>query len=223
MGTLFEWFRSRKEAKIIKKTRMHAKKVVSCILELKEVILAINKKDYDAVRLGVKRINEIENECDDIRREIMIDLSKSELTPSVREDLAHLIKRLDDIANNANAFGRRLNLIQNLEILAPISDKMIEIADITLKSTEKVRFLVDELLEEESTHIVETVQEVGKLEHDVDNLNYEIKRQLQKIDFTDISPFTATVVHEMINMLESITDSAEDVADLIRLLDLERF
>ena len=222
MGTLFEWFRSRKEAKIIKKTRMHAKKVHDTILELKEVIIAINKKDFEKVRLGVKRIDDIENECDDIRREVLVELSKGELAPSIREDLAHLIKRLDDIANHANAFGRRLNLIENLDILFPISEKMIEMVDVTLVAVEKVRILVDELLKEESTQIVELVQEVGKLEHDVDILNYALKRDLQKIDATNISPFTANIIYEMINRLESISDSAEDVADLIRLLYLER-
>jgi len=222
MGTLFEWLRSRKEAKIIKKTRMHAKKVHDTILEFKDVIIAIDKKDYKKARLGVKRIDDIENECDDIRREVLVELSKGELAPSIREDLAHLIKRLDDIANHANAFGRRLNLIENFDILSPISKKMLEMTEISLVAVEKVRYLVDELLKEESTKIVELVHEVGKLEHDVDIINYDIKRDLQKIDASNISPFTANIIYEMINRLESISDSAEDVADLIRLLYLER-
>lgn len=222
MGTLFEWFRSRKEAKIIKKTRAHAKRVYETINELNIVILAIKNSEFDKVKLGVKRIDDVEHECDDIRREILIELSKGELAPSIREDLAHLVKRLDDIANHANAAGRRLNLIENVGILLPISDRMVEMMEITMLAVEKTRMLVDELLEEDSKVIIEIVHEVGKLEHQVDNLNYIIKRDLQKIDFKEISPFTATIVYEMINRMESITDAAEDVADLIRLLYVER-
>jgi len=222
MGTLFEWFRSRKETKIIKKTREHAKKVYDTINELNKVIIAIKNNQFDKVRLGIKRIDDVEHECDDIRRDILIELSKGELAPTVREDLAHLVKRLDDIANHANAAGRRLNLIEDLSLLSPISDKMDEMMHITIIAVEKTRSLVDELLEEDSQVIIDMVQEVGKLEHQIDNLNYAIKRDLQKIDFKNISPFTATIVYEMINRMESISDAAEDVADLIRLLYVER-
>ncbi|NHI91262.1 MAG: DUF47 family protein [Candidatus Lokiarchaeota archaeon] len=222
MGTLFEWFRSRKEAKIIKKTRAHAKKVYDTINEFKNVIVSIKNKKFDKVRLGVKRIDDIEHECDDIRRDILIELSKGELSPSIREDLAHLVKRLDDIANHANAASRRLILIDNLEVLLPVSDKLVEMMEITILAVEKARLLVDELLKEDSQLIIEMVNEVGVLEHKVDNINYVIKRDLQKIDYKNISPFTATLVHEMVNRMESISDSAEDVADLIRLLYVER-
>ncbi|MHA1799738.1 MAG: TIGR00153 family protein [Candidatus Helarchaeota archaeon] len=222
MGSLFEWFRSRKEAKIIKKTREHAKRVHDTIDELKNVTIAIKNKEFDKVKIGVKRIDEIEKECDDIRRDIMITLSKGELTPNVREDLAHLVKRLDDIANHANAAGRRLNIIEDLQILTPISDKMIEMMEITILAVEKTQKLVDELLKEDGSTMVETIHEVGKLEHQVDTINYAIKRDLQKLDYSNISPFTATIVYEMINRMESISDSAEDVADLIRILYFER-
>ena len=222
MGTLFEWFRSRKEAKIIKKTREHAKKVYDTINEFKKVIILIKKTEFDNVKLGLKRIDDLEHECDDIRREILIELSKGELAPSIREDLAHLVKRLDDIANHANAAGRRLYLIENFAIFTPICDRMLEMMDVTMLAVEKTRTLVDELLKEDSQVIIEMVQEVGKLEHKVDTINYEIKKDLQKIDYKNISPFTATIIYEIINRMESISDAAEDVADLIRLLYVER-
>ncbi len=220
MGTLLDWFKTRREATIIKKTRDHAKKVYDCNFELNNLVsLLLQGKEKEAPKL-IKRINEIENECDDIRRNIMIDLTKGELSPSVREDLAHLVKRLDSVANNANATAKRLGLL-TYDVLAPIADEIKKMSQITLDCVKLLQNTIDLQMGHAVDKVIESVNEINRLEHEVDVLNYAVKQKLITIR-PEYSPYTAILLFEMVNLLENISDNAEDTADFIKMINVRQ-
>ena len=111
MGSLLEWFSTKREEKVIKRTKEHSKKVYECVYEFQRAIELYCDGKVDKAAKLISRVNQIENEADDIRREVLLLLSKGQMVPQVREDLTHLTKRLDDVANGANAAGRRLQLL----------------------------------------------------------------------------------------------------------------
>ena len=50
-----------------------------------------------------RRVDVLEHEADIMRRDILKNITKTEVKPEIREDLSDLIKRTDKIANAANA------------------------------------------------------------------------------------------------------------------------
>ena len=102
LGSLLEWFHNKKEELIVKMTKEHAKKVLECVSELNTLFsnLSISEKEKNNI---IERINKLENKCDYIRRDITVELVQGALSPNIREDLAHLVKRLDNVADHANA------------------------------------------------------------------------------------------------------------------------
>ncbi|MHA1300120.1 MAG: TIGR00153 family protein [Candidatus Helarchaeota archaeon] len=218
MGTLLEWFRTRREANIIKEARKHAKKVYDAMFELDKVVdLFCRGKSAETPKL-IKKINELENEADEIRRKVMLDLTKGELVPNVREDLAHLIKRLDAVANNTNAAARRLRLLTSEEI-EPICDELKEMSKITLKCIKLLNETINEQLGGSSPVIFESIAKINRYEHEVDQINMAIKMKLVKLE-NPFSTFVAITIYEMINVFENITDCAEETADFMKVINV---
>ena len=77
----------------------------------KGIDILIKEKNRDKSHDIFNNVDLIEEEADILRREILADISKGELNPSVRTDLSHLIKRLDDVANCATGVARRIDTI----------------------------------------------------------------------------------------------------------------
>ncbi len=216
MGSLLEWFKNRREENIIKETRIHAKKVYDCIFELNKLILLFFEGKLHEVPSLIKKVSELEHECDDIRRKIMIDLTKGELEPSIREDLAHLINRLDAVANNTNATAKRFGLLTN-DSLIPIADELKKMSGISLKCVEILYKTIDLYLGRASQQVYSNITEINKLEHDIDVINFAIKEKLAKIQ-PNYSPFIAILLFEMVNLLENISDNAEETAEFIKII-----
>jgi len=96
----------------LEKSVKHAKIVQECIknLDLGLQIL-LNEKNTEKSHDLFHKVDNLEREADNLRREIQKDVSSGELNPSVRQNLSHLVKRMDDVANCCTGVARRINTI----------------------------------------------------------------------------------------------------------------
>lgn len=149
----------------------------------------------------------------------MADISKGELHPSIRTDLSHLIKRLDDVANCATGVARRIDTIPMTfwEQSSPETlDLISEMMKITVKCGEYLDKIVIDLLGERK-NVKEYNNHINRLEHEVDILNIKLRESLQYTDY-DLNAFTVFTVGNTIDIIEAISDAMEVVADYIMLL-----
>lgn len=94
---------------MLSKAIKHGQKVQETVVELKKGIdMLLSEKDQEKALELFDNVDNLERDADFLRREILIDISKGELHPSAREDLSHLIKRIDDVANCATGVARRI-------------------------------------------------------------------------------------------------------------------
>jgi predicted phosphate transport protein (TIGR00153 family) len=154
-----------------------------------------------------------------LRREILKDVSKGELNPSIRQNLSHLIKRLDDVANCSTGVARRITTIppkfweQSSEETLKL---ILEIIETTVEAVNSLDKLVSDLVGERK-RVKEYAQKINQLEHDVDLLNIKLRESLQKTEY-DVNFFTIFTVGNIFDILEAISDSIEGVADYIIVL-----
>jgi len=220
MGSLIEYFKKKTAANVLEKAINHAQKVQECVRELnKGVVLLLTAKDIEKAHVSFKNVDTIEGEADRLRREILQDISKGELNPSIRTDLNHLIKRLDDVANCANGVGRRIATIPITfwdQSSAESIKKIIEMMKTTNDSADYLDKIVIDLLGERK-NVKEYTKQINILEHKVDILNIELRKSLQETDY-QINSFTVFTVGNTIDIMEAISDAIEVVADYISLL-----
>jgi predicted phosphate transport protein (TIGR00153 family) len=220
VGSLIEYFKKKTAENVLEKAIKHAQKVQDCVRKLdKGIETLLEKRDIEKSHDIFHKVDLLEGESDTLRREILADISKGELNPSVRLDLSHLIKRLDDVANCANGVARRIVTIPEFfweQTSAKSIELIIEMMKITVECGEYLDKLVFDLLGERK-NLKEYSKQVNILEHKVDLLNIELRGSLQETEY-DVNAFTIFTVGNTIDILEAISDSMEVVADYIMLL-----
>ncbi|MFX1238486.1 MAG: DUF47 domain-containing protein [Promethearchaeota archaeon] len=225
MSSLFEWFKSRNEESAINKTLVHAQKVLECVVEFeKGLSFLIEEKNVDLALKVLFRVNELEHQADSIRRNILNGLSQAELNPIIRENLTHLVKRIDDVANAANASSRILiymNYNDFLKLDKVVHENIIKMASVSVECVKKLNLMVNKLIKGEEEDIQKLGDEVNVLEHDVDELRFSVNRNLVS-NHPDVNPFSAIEIHNCISAIEAITDNAEEVADYIIMLTIAK-
>jgi predicted phosphate transport protein (TIGR00153 family) len=225
MSSLFEWFKSRNEESAINKTLVHMQKVLECVVEFdKGLSYLIEEKNVDLALKVFFRVTELEHQADGIRRNILNMLSKAELIPRIRENLTHLVKRIDDVANAANASARILIYMNHADFLSLDNEVHVKTLEMAKKSVEAVKLLnlmVNDLMAAKEEEIQKLGVEVNNLEHKCDELHFAINRLLVSNN-PNINPFSAIEIHDCIFELENISDNAEDVADYIIMLTISK-
>lgn len=220
MPDLAGWFRIRREERSISLIDEHSRKVSNCVAEFVNLVeLVMSEGSPEEILLVAHRIGEMEHEADLMRRSILTTLSEGKLDPSEREDLVHLTKRLDSVANNANAAARRISILDPnyVRLLGERFTKMVYDAR---RCVEKLMETIDAL--KDGRDVSPLVNEVDRVEFEVDQDHLALRKALQDWKHGDIPPFTAITLSNMIDFVEGIADSAEDTAEFIRLVSIKR-
>jgi predicted phosphate transport protein (TIGR00153 family) len=125
----------------------HTQKVHECVREVKPLIEAFLRGDYEEVERLYDRISDLEHEADDIKREIRTHLPKSLYLPVNRADMLKYLKEQDAIADTAEDIAvlltiRRTDIPAALhdEILL-LTDKVIETSDLLVKAASELERL----------------------------------------------------------------------------------
>ena len=204
----------------LEKSVKHAKIVQECIknLDIGLQILLLEKNTEKSHELFHK-VDNLERDADNLRREIQKDVSSGELNPSVRQNLSHLVKRMDDVANCCTGVARRINTIP-IKFWEESSKETIEIILEMMSTTVECGHFLDKLvldLLEERENIKEYSQKVNQFEHTVDLLNIKLRKGLQETEYT-VNYFTIFTAGNVFDILEAISDAIEAVADYILVL-----
>jgi predicted phosphate transport protein (TIGR00153 family) len=233
MGSLIEFLKRETALNVLEKTIKHAQIVQECVKELEVGLkLLLKEKDVEQANKNFHKVDLLEDDADKLRRKIQREVSKGELNPSIRLNLSHLVKRLDDVANCSTGVARRIVTIpisfweQSSEETLSIVLKIIET---TVEAVEYLDKIVVDLVEKrknvkEYAKLVEkrkNVKEYAKLinqyEHEVDLLNIKLRKSLQETDYK-VNFFTIFTIGNIFDILEAISDSIEGVADYIMVL-----
>ena len=220
MGSLIEFLKRETAKNVLEKTIKHAQIVQECVKELEVGLkLLLKEKNLEKANKNFLKVDLLEDDADKLRRRIQKDVSKGELNPSIRLNLSHLVKRLDDVANCSTGVARRIVTIpisfweQSSEETVSIILKIIET---TVEAVDYLDKIVIDLMEERK-NVREYAKLINQYEHEVDLLNIKLRKSLQETDY-NINFFTIFTIGNIFDILEAISDSIEGVADYIMVL-----
>ncbi|NHJ25392.1 MAG: DUF47 family protein [Candidatus Lokiarchaeota archaeon] len=220
MGSLIEFLKRETAVNALEKSIKHAQIVQKCVKTLDEGIkVLLKEKKPEKADQIFEKVDTLEGEADELRREIQKDISKGELNPSVRQNLSHLIKRMDDVANCCTGVARRITTIEG-EFWEQSSEQTIliilEMMENTVKAVDLLDKMVIDLLGKRK-QIKEFASQINQHEHEVDILNIKLRKSLHETKY-DVNYFTAFTAGNVFDIIEAISDSIEAVADYIMVL-----
>jgi len=220
MGSLIEYLKRKTAFDALEKTIKHAQKVQECVKELdKGLEMLLTEKDLDKTHDIFHNVDLLEGEADKLRRDLQKDISKGELDPNVRQNLSHLIKRIDDVANCCNGVARRIGTVP-IKFWEQCSEETTKLIIQIMKTTVDCAQFLDKIVidfVENRKNVKDIGKQINDHEHKVDLLNIKLRRSLQDTQY-DVNFFTIFTVGNIFDILEAISDSIEGVADYIMVL-----
>jgi len=159
---------------------------------------------------GVKKMKDIEHKGDLITHETIEMLNKTFVTPLDREDIYHLITRMDDIVDLMDGAVSRLALYK----IDKITPEAIALGQILKNATEILRHTITGIRNiKNPTEIIRHCIQIHTYENEGDQLMQKALADLFENDKND--PIKVIKWKEIYYDLETATDRCEDVANII--------
>jgi predicted phosphate transport protein (TIGR00153 family) len=159
-----------------------------------------------------------ERSADRITAEVNRLLHKTFITPIDREQIHSLINAMDDITDLLQDATEAMLLYD----VRQMTDEVMRLGDISAKCCERVQHAVSLLAKINHTEVAEaaikTCEEIDKLESDADRVMRSAMSKLFREE-TDVRELIK--LKTIYELLESISDRCEDVANLIEGVVLE--
>jgi predicted phosphate transport protein (TIGR00153 family) len=195
-----------------------------CAKKLRPFFDAVIAKDYE--RMGEVRgqIEALEQEADNLKKEIRLNMPKSLFMPVPREDLLELLLVQDKIANRTRDVSGII-MGRKMEIPEPIAELFIEFVESNIDAAKQARKSVRELDElftagfrgAEVNLVVGLIEELDRIETDTDAKQAELRAALYEIEDT-LKPVDAVFMYKVIELTGEIADMAERVGRRLELL-----
>jgi predicted phosphate transport protein (TIGR00153 family) len=191
----------------------HADRIVEGAAHL--VILMSNYDDTATRQTELDAIDRIETSADKIAHETFSLLHKTFITPFDREDIHQLISRMDDILDLTQDVAESV-MLYDIQTVTP---EAIQLASLSQLCCERVRTAVGMLTNMDNAEaILKLCAEIDQLESDADRV---MRSAMSKL-FRDESDVRQLIKLKAIyELLESLTDKCEDVANILEGVVLE--
>jgi len=202
----------------------HMEIVYRCARKLRPFFAAVIEGDYDAMVEVRKEIEDLENEADELKKQIRMHMPKSLFMPVPREDLLELLLVQDKIANRTKDVSGII-LGRKMKIPEQIAAQFIEFVDRNIAAAKQARKSVRELDElftagfkgAEVTLVSELIEELDQIETHTDEQQAVLRGAVYKIEKT-LDPIDVMFLYEVIKLTGEIADMAERVGRRLELL-----
>jgi predicted phosphate transport protein (TIGR00153 family) len=203
----------------------HMSKVHACVKLLHPFFDAVMAEEWNAVEKLQKEIRQLENEADEIKRNLRLHLPKSLFMPVSRSDLLALLNVQDKLANKAQdiagvVLGRKMVFPEAIrDLFLMFLKKCIEAS----RQADTAIHELDELLEtsfsgNEIKLVEEMIDKLSRIERETDKIQVQIRQILLTLE-DKLPPVHTMFLYKIIEWTGDLADGAQDIGgDLLVLL-----
>jgi predicted phosphate transport protein (TIGR00153 family) len=194
----------------------HANRIVEAAQAFSQLVA--NYRDQDQREKYMRDVDNAERAADRVTQEVSRLIHKTFITPIDRDQIHTLINTMDDVADLIQDCTETMALYD----LRAVNEEITRLADLAVKCCERVRDAVGMLgsLADQRTAeaALKTCEEIDRLESDADRVMRSAMSKLfrEEPDVREVLKLKA--IYEL---LETITDRCEDVANVVEGVILE--
>ncbi len=159
------------------------------------------------------RVSELERQNDAFRREVENDLYAHMILPDMRSDILKLLEGCDKIINKYES-NLLIVSIEAPELPTELKENILKMAHVDLECVDSLISGVKAFFSGEGVDLY--VNRTREFEHVVDGLAFNLKKRVY--DRTDLPLALKLQLKEFIYHIEKISDIAEDVADILKIM-----
>ena len=205
-----------REGNFFEMFNQHADRIVEAAHAFSKMVA--NYSDVEKREAHNREVDNAERAADRITQEVNRALHKTFITPIDRDQIHQLINTMDDVADLIQDSAETMALYD----VRHMTDDILRLTDLSVKCCERVKDAVGLIGRVRDAATAEaalkTCEEIDKLESDADRVMRSAMSRLfrEEPDVRELIKLKA--VYEL---LETITDKCEDVANLIEGIVLE--
>jgi len=219
LSDLIKWFEKRRETMALGIMQRHLSITMAIVEDLGKAVDAAVKKNREEMRKCVERITNGEKEADSLRRKFMDELSRGELSPTDREDLMHLMKRVDMVADWSRESTRLLNVLPMENVPESLQNACVKMVEGDKECAIALRKCIEKMMDNPK-EALKAADEVERKEEMVDETHENSRRLLVKEEA--LKAGVAVLIGQLFDSLETVADSCEDACDQVRVIIVRR-
>ena len=150
-----------------------------------------------------------------LRRKIIDDIAKGELSSICREDLMHLVKRLDMVADWSRESTRILNAIPMEYVPTSIKDISIELVRSVKECVLSLQKRINAMMIKPEEALV-AADAVEQAEEQVDDVHERARILIGREDVTRAG--VAVLIGQLFEAIKMIANQCEDACDQVRVI-----
>lgn len=215
MSDLVKWFEKRREKNALATVQRHLALTMEIVQDLEKAAVAATEHNDEEMRRSIERVTTGEREADALRRKVMDEISKGELSPIDREDLMELVKKVDMVADWSRESTRILGATPMQHVPKPIKIELLEM----VKSVKECAGSLQKCVNKMMTRPEEALQAADVVERDEEKIDDIHERARILIANEDIPKAgVAVLISQLFEAIEMIADSCEDACDQVRII-----
>ena len=215
MSDLVKWFEKRRETKTLATVQRHLALTTEIVEDLEKAAIAAVEHDNEEMRRSIERVTREEKEADTLRRRVMDEISKGELSPTDREDLMGLVKKVDMVADWSRESTRILGATPMQHVPKPIKTELLEMVRSVKECARSLQKCVNKMM----TKPEEALQAADIVEREEEKTDDIHERARILIGNEDIPKAgVAVLISQLFEAIEMIADSCEDACDQVRII-----
>jgi len=214
------WFAERRKSKLFEMADRQMTLAIDTVIELEKSITAALNGKKEKAKASFNKLSIIEHEIDELRRMIFEELTRGSLRSKDREDIMHLVKRLDEMADHVKDASRAVILLLEAYVPKEMWEQFVQTAKDLVECATTLRKAIENL-GTNPEKAMELAKQIDEVEGKVDEKYLTSKAMLlQYSKETDAA--TIMLLKDLIEEMEHVADACDDTADYVRILTVSR-
>ena len=213
----YMWFERRRRTKALDLAHEQIAKALDTVTLLHQAIKSILEEKKKEARQQIENLFKVEEEVDKLRKEVFNELSKgAALLADYREDLLHLVKRLDTLADHVKDAARCLEMLADAQLPKELGENTMYMTSKLVECAQELRGCIEKL-SANPAEAIKGANKVEEFEHEVDEIYLKTKALFVKFG-EQINCGTMVIFDDLIEFIEQAADMCADTADYIVIL-----
>jgi predicted phosphate transport protein (TIGR00153 family) len=213
----YAWFERRRRTKALDLAQEQITKALDTVTLLHQAIKNMSESKKKEALQSIENLFKTEKEVDSLRTEVFKELSKgAALFAEYREDLMHLVKRLDTLADHVKDASRCVKMLVDSQIPKELWDDTAHMASTLVDCAHALRGSIEKITVNPS-EAIEGAKKVEEIEHEIDEEYLKIKtlfvRHSEKMNCGSM-----VIFDDLVEFIEHAADMCADTADYIVIL-----
>ncbi len=213
----YDWFEQRRRTRGLELAHEQITKAFDTVTWLQKATKSFSEKNYKDTMKYIENLYKAEEEVDALRTDTFMELSKgAALVSDYREDLLHLVKRLDTLADHTKDAARCLEMLGEADIPKELCEKTVFMTSKLVETAQTLRGSIEKISSAPNDAIREA-KKVGEIEHYIDDEYLKSKKLFVKYGAT-MNSGALVIFDDLIEFIEQAADMCADTADYILVL-----